>query len=237
VTSAEVSVIIPCYNGTAYLGEALASACAQRATPREIIVVDDGSTDDSAAIAAAFGGPVRCVRTAHRGIGAARNAGMAAAGGALLAFLDADDLWPHDSLAIRLAVLDDDSTVECVTGRVTEFISSEITDLASAPRPRERMRGRVAGTLLLRRSAAERIGLFNESLRVGETIEWIARADAAGIAMRELEHVVLRRRIHRHNTTAHTPTLPADYLHALRHAVAARRDATRAAPGGGRPPA
>ncbi len=236
MTSADISVVIPCYNGAAYLGEALASVCAQRTVPREIIVVDDGSTDDSAAIAAAFGGSVRTLRTSHRGIGAARNAGMAAARGALLAFLDADDLWPPDSLAVRLAALGDDSTVECVSGQVTEFISPELTSDPAVPRPRIRQRGRVAGTLLLRRHTAKRIGPFNTSLRVGETIEWIARADAAGVVLRELEHIVLRRRIHRNNTTTNTPALPADYLRALRHAVASRRDATRTAPGRGRPP-
>lgn len=86
-----VSVVIPCFNAAEYLGTAIESVLAQTRPPAEIIVSDDGSTDDSVRIAESFG--VTVVRGEHGGTSKARNAGIAAASGELIAWLDADDLW------------------------------------------------------------------------------------------------------------------------------------------------
>jgi glycosyltransferase involved in cell wall biosynthesis len=91
-----VSVVIPCFNAAAYLGTAIESVLAQTRPPAEIIVSDDGSTDDSVRIAESFG--VTVVRGAHGGTSKARNAGIAAASGELIAWLDADDLWLPEKL-------------------------------------------------------------------------------------------------------------------------------------------
>lgn len=99
-----VSVIIPAYNAGRFIGETLASVLAQTYREREIIVVDDGSTDDTAERVRAYGPAVRCIRIDNAGPGAARNAGLRAAAGAHIAFLDADDLWRPDKLAIQVAV-------------------------------------------------------------------------------------------------------------------------------------
>lgn len=103
---ATVSVVIPCYNGAAYLRETLESALAQTHAPLEVIVVDDGSTDDSAAIAESFGPPVRVIRQENRGESAARNVGVRASRGDWIAFLDADDLWDPCKLEAQLAHTD-----------------------------------------------------------------------------------------------------------------------------------
>lgn len=87
-----ISVIIPCYNGAVYLGEAIESALNQIYLPLEVIVIDDGSTDCSAAIAESYGTPVRAIRQENRGPSAARNRGIELARGELIQFLDADDL-------------------------------------------------------------------------------------------------------------------------------------------------
>jgi glycosyltransferase involved in cell wall biosynthesis len=88
-----VSVVIPCYNGAAFLRETLASVLAQTQPVLEVIVVDDGSTDDSAGIAALFGPPVRVLRQPNQGESVARNRGVREARGDWIAFLDADDAW------------------------------------------------------------------------------------------------------------------------------------------------
>lgn len=102
-----VSVVIPVYNGSAYIRAALESVLAQTTPPIEVIVVDDGSTDDSAdivaeVVAAAPAIPIHLLRQVNAGQSAARNAAAAVAEGELLAFLDQDDRWYPDHLR-RLA--------------------------------------------------------------------------------------------------------------------------------------
>jgi glycosyltransferase involved in cell wall biosynthesis len=98
-----VSVIIPTHNRRDLVCEAVESALAQRDATAEVIVIDDGSTDDTAAALARFGGRIRYRRQPSRGVAAARNAGARLATGEWLAFLDSDDLWCADKLARQLA--------------------------------------------------------------------------------------------------------------------------------------
>ena len=125
---ARISVLVPCYNAARYLAEALASVLEQQPSPDEVIVIDDGSTDGSTTIAESFGPPVRCVRQEQTGAAAARNHGVSLASGELVAFLDADDIWPHGSLATRLALLDGDRELDMASGLVKQFISPELPD-------------------------------------------------------------------------------------------------------------
>jgi glycosyltransferase involved in cell wall biosynthesis len=98
LNSIDISVVIPCYNGSAFLRETVRSALSQTRPPMEVIVVDDGSTDDSAAIAESFGAPVRVIRQKNQGESVARNKGIAEARCEWIAFLDADDLWKPEKL-------------------------------------------------------------------------------------------------------------------------------------------
>jgi glycosyltransferase involved in cell wall biosynthesis len=98
-----VSVVIPCYNGAPFLREALASVLTQTHTVLEVIVVDDGSTDDSAAIAGSFGPPVRVIRQTNRGESVARNRGVRESRGDWIAFLDADDAWLPNRIEAQFA--------------------------------------------------------------------------------------------------------------------------------------
>src|SRR4051794_10354756 len=91
-----VSVIVPAYNYERYLSLAIESALAQTHSPLEVIVVDDGSTDDTPRVLAAYGDRIRAIRQPNQGAGAARNTGIAASRGDYLAFLDSDDLWRRD---------------------------------------------------------------------------------------------------------------------------------------------
>jgi glycosyltransferase involved in cell wall biosynthesis len=99
-----VSIVIPCYNQAAYLPESIESALAQTHRPIEVVVVDDGSTDETAAVAARYEG-VACVRQNNRGLAHARNAGLAASRGGCVVFLDADDRLHPDAVARGLAAL------------------------------------------------------------------------------------------------------------------------------------
>ncbi|NUQ11911.1 MAG: glycosyltransferase family 2 protein, partial [Gemmatimonadaceae bacterium] len=181
----QISVLIPCYQAAAYLGEALQSVFAQSRPPDEIIVVDDGSTDDTASVAREAGRGVRYQRQEHAGIAAARNRAVRLASHELVAFLDADDVWPPSSVADRLAVLETDPGLGGASGLVEQFISPELPDevrrtLTFVPGASP---ARVAGAMLLRRALFDQVGLFQARFRVGETIDWVARADAAGVRL------------------------------------------------------
>jgi glycosyltransferase involved in cell wall biosynthesis len=103
-TSPTVSVVIPCYNAEAFLHETISSVLQQTHKPMEVLIVDDGSTDNSAAIAESFGGVVRVLRQPNQGESVARNRGIEESKGEWIAFLDADDLWKPEKLEMQLAV-------------------------------------------------------------------------------------------------------------------------------------
>lgn len=217
-----ISVIIPCYNGEAFVADAISSALAQELAPREIIVVDDGSTDGSAAQVARFGAAVRLLRGPHRGIAAARNRGVAAAEGELIAWLDADDLWEPEALRVLAEVLVADRSLAGVYGMVEQF-STECVAVRRQVSS-ERTAARRAGTMLFRRSAWALVGGFDESLTLGEMIDWISRAEGEGLRL-AVERLVLRRRVHDGNTTILRRTAQADYLRLLHSGL--RRKARR----------
>ena len=103
-----MSVIIPVYNGRAFVADALHSVFAQTHREIECIVVDDGSTDGTADVVAAAGTPAICIRQDNQGVSAARNAGAARASGDLIAFLDADDVWQSDKVSAQIEALQHD---------------------------------------------------------------------------------------------------------------------------------
>lgn len=110
----KVSVIIPNYNYGRFLAAALESVFAQTHAAHEIIVVDDGSTDDSLAVLARYAERVQVIQQRNRGVGVARNVGVAAASGELIAFLDADDYWLPEKLALQVARFQAQPTVGLV---------------------------------------------------------------------------------------------------------------------------
>ncbi|MGA2565115.1 MAG: glycosyltransferase family A protein, partial [Steroidobacteraceae bacterium] len=111
-----ISCIVPVFNGARFLGEALDSILAQTLPPTEIIVVDDGSIDATAEVAAAYAPRVSVVRQANAGPASARNRGIDLATGEFISFLDADDLWHKEKLARQMqALIADASAGFCIT--------------------------------------------------------------------------------------------------------------------------
>src|ERR1039458_3668927 len=102
---AKVSLIVPVYNGAATISRALAGVFAQSYSDYEVVVLDDGSTDDTASVLAGYGNRVRVISQPNRGLSGARNAGVRASGGEYVAFLDDDDEWMPQKLARSAGVL------------------------------------------------------------------------------------------------------------------------------------
>src|SRR5271165_2860369 len=218
-----VAIIVPVYNGAAYLAAALDSVLAQEGYRiASVIVIDDGSTDSSAAIAAAYPAPVRLIRQAHSGAATARNRGLAAATEDWIGFLDADDLLPPRSVSARMEALDADSGCDAAIGRVTQFISPDLdaSTAAGLQRVDRTMKALVAGGMLFRRRIFERIGGFDAGFSRGDFIDWYLRAQAAGLVSRQIDEVVLERRIHGDNLTLRDKAGRKDYLTIVRRHLA-----------------
>lgn len=196
-----VSVIIPTWNSARYLAAAITSTLEQTHPVHEVLVVDDGSSDESAAIAESFGVPVRVIRQPHGGQGRARNHGARLATGEWLAFLDADDLWLPGKLALQLAATLHAPGTDIVFGRVEQFFSPELGRTGQpGPLGQAEQSGLLPSALCCRRDAFWRYGGFAEDVTMGEMLAWYSRARDDGAAFGSVDDVVVRRRIHDANT-------------------------------------
>jgi glycosyltransferase involved in cell wall biosynthesis len=222
-----VDVVMPCFNAAQYVQLALESIFRQTLAVQKVIVVDDGSTDQSAAIVRQFGDKVQLISQANQGISSARNAGLAACTSPMVAFLDADDLWPENSLERRAAYLRDHPQMNGVFAQLQNFISPEL-DAAEAVRYRvdlESSAARFPGTFLVERAAFQTAGGFDTKLPVGEMIEWLARAAAVGLRFGNIDELALLRRIHGNNTTLKVANAKASYIQAVRAALQQKKAA------------
>ena len=216
------SVIIPVYNAASYLGAAVKSVLDQTYSPLEIIVVNDGSTDGSAEVAKGFDGRVKYACQDRGGIGAARNLGISMAEGEFYAFLDADDLWTDTKLELQVSVFRENPSLDLVFGLVAEFVEEPGAGKSGGRNPRHRP-GILAGTAMVRRDAFHRVGLFSTEVRVGEFLDWYARAGEAGLSMEVLPELVLHRRIHGENQGIRSRKHLADYARVLKASLDRRR--------------
>lgn len=222
-----ISAIIPCYNNGAYIGQAIESVLTQGDYPIEVIVVDDGSTDDSAEVAARFEG-VTVLRQPNRGASSARNRGIAAATGDVVAFLDADDYWAPGKLTCQLEVMSSAGSTDVVYGSIEEFVSE---DLPAAERSGVTARpGRqtvlLPSTLLLTRRALDEVGEFEVGDGSGEAIDWILRVNEAGLTVEPAPDALTYRRIHASNTGRRNRAQQhATYLAAIKRSLQRRRTA------------
>ena len=143
-----VSVVIPAYNSERFIADALRSVLAQTYRPHEIIVIDDGSSDQTRAVATATGGDLQYVFQPNQGVSAARNNGIAKATGDLICFLDADDAWEPDKLRRQVEFMQHDPDVGLVFSDEIEFddVGIECASLLSTSRfsPELTAGGRIA---------------------------------------------------------------------------------------------
>lgn len=181
-----VSIIIPCFNGSRFLAEAIESALAQTYPAKEVIVVDDGSTDDSPDIMAGYDRRIRVVRQTNAGLPTARNAGIAVATGDAFAFLDADDWWTPDFLARMVAAQEQTGAGIAYCGWQNVGLPGPMgrpyipPDYESMPDKIEKLIEAVGWPVhaaLTRREVLYGAGLFNPSLKSCEDFAlWIRAA-------------------------------------------------------------
>ncbi len=209
-SAVEISVIIPVFNGDRFLPAAMESVLGQGISSLEIILVDDGSTDNTSRIASEYAKHVRYFYQDNQGPSAARNKGLLHAKGNFIAFLDYDDCWTENNLKILYQAHLDFPEADIVMGKIQE----EIFDRKSNSFNKRGVPAFSLSlvTILAKISAINKIGLFNESMRIGEDKDWFYRAREQGITLKLLEnHVALHHRRHDANTT-NTMATPESYL-------------------------
>lgn len=226
-----ISAIIPTHNRAGYLPEAIASVRAQepaKGVETEIIIVDDGSTDDTAGVAERYGASVRFVRQMHAGAAVARNHGVSLATGNMIAFLDADDVWLPQKLALQMAWLETRSHLDMVFCHAKQFISEDAMQHATAIPDRLRvLPAMVAGGLLAWRKAFDRVGALDASYTRTDFIDWLARANGAGLKHDVLPQMLLRRRWHDHNQGVTRLDKVTDYTRVVKAVLDRRRAASQ----------
>jgi len=199
----DVSVVIPAYNAERFLGDCLRSVLSQ--SPSRVLVVDNNSSDGTRALAESFG--VRVVHQPVPGLAPTLNCGYAAAGGDWIASCDADDLWLPRKMRLQLEELGRHPDLDLLFGGVQQTGASTSTPLSFAAH---------RGTMLVRRSAFERVGPFDERLRVGEFLDWYSRARALGLREATLPETLYQRRIHDDNMGLRERDSRKDYLRVLK---------------------
>jgi glycosyltransferase involved in cell wall biosynthesis len=221
-----VSVVIAAYNSEAYIAEAIESVLGQTLPPSEVIVIDDGSTDGTSGILARFGDRITALTQTNSGQAVAVNKGLAMARGELIGFCDADDLWTARKLELQLALLERNSDVEAVFGKVQQFVSPDVPeDQRERLRPAvEIMPGELKQCMLIRRAALDRAGPFDETLPATFFIAWLGRAKQSGLTSAHVDDIVVRRRLHLGNGgRTNTDAQNRETLLALRKAIKAKR--------------
>jgi glycosyltransferase involved in cell wall biosynthesis len=207
-----VSVIIPTYNCAAFIGEAIQSVIHQTMDDYEIIVIDDGSTDQTASLLAQFAGRIRCLRQDNQGVAAARNHGIRSARGRIIGFLDADDRWKPDKLERQIPVLLSADDIGVIfsghqnlggqTAGFNQYESPELTKLLSVISLGQhayliddknlfqkimRYYLLLTSTVLIKRTCIEHVGAFDESLDIAEDTQlWLRVAKRTKVAFTDL---------------------------------------------------
>jgi glycosyltransferase involved in cell wall biosynthesis len=222
----KISVVIPAYNATAFVVDAIRSVLAQPVAV-ELIVVDDGSTDGTAAEVAKFGAAVELVSAGrNEGLPSALNRGVERATGDLIGFLDADDLWQHDRLTWELELLAG-TPADAIWGKTcVVFLDGNGGANSSPDWPPKHFPA--LGAMLFRRHVFARMGQFDPVMSHAQDIDFLARFSEAGLTYQRHDRVVLTWRRHERNMTNNS-NVDRDYLvTAVRRALDRRRAAASA---------
>jgi glycosyltransferase involved in cell wall biosynthesis len=222
-----ISAVIPVYNGENFVAEAIESVLAQTYSPFELIVVDDGSTDNTAVICQRYVSLIRYHYQANQGLAGARNQGVELARGEFLGFLDADDVWEADKLALQMSAFEADPKLEAVFGHIRQFYDGEENDAVKQTYrySSEVMPGYHTNTMLIHREAFERVGPFADQWKVAVFIEWYARARELNLQTVMLADILARRRIHKNNMGIYDQSRARfEYVRALKASLDRRRE-------------
>lgn len=213
-----VSIVMPAYNAGKYIVEAVESVFQQSYSPIEMIVVDDGSTDDTVEKLSRFESDIKLIISSHQGTASARNIGIKQARGQLIAFLDADDTMHQDKIKFQVDEFLTDLNLDLCYTMFNNFLTPDADEGLKRTRPQKEgpIKGCVCGTTMIKKDAFDKVGYFDTTLRVGEFIDWYARATDLGLKVKFIERDLYNRRSHAGNITATQQQSFKDYAKLLR---------------------
>jgi GT2 family glycosyltransferase len=227
-----VTVIIPAWNAARFLPEAIENILSQNYPALEIIVVDDGSTDNTAAVVKDLPCDVRYFRQENSGPAAARNRGIRDSSGDLIAFLDSDDLWSEDHLQLLVRAMMDQPELDVVHGhaQILTYVPASGSYVYTG-NPEEAFPYYI-GAGLYRKRVFEKVGVFDRTLRFGEDTDWYTRAQEKGARTERLDFVTLLVRRHGENMTEDRREIELSMLRVFKKALDRKRtpDPTTGAP-------
>lgn len=213
-------VIIPAYNAARTIAETIGSILGQTVPPADVLVIDDGSTDDTVAVASALGSNVRVITQPNQGPGAATYHGVRESDEAILAFCDADDLWLKDKMARQLGVLAEAADCRAVFGHMQHMrdTDGELGRIQTGP---------TRTTMVVARTVFLKIGdVIDPPGGRGDLVDWLARAREAGCELNVVNDVLALRRIHP-GSMSYGRNVEKDrgYLHVIRQAMLRKKRA------------
>ena len=208
-----ISVIIPVFNGERFLVAAIKSVLAQAYRPLEVIVVDDGSTDATREVAEKFHQHVRYIHQDSQGPSVARDTGIGASQGDIIAFIDADDLWTMDKLEIQLRLLDENPQARIVIGCLQYALPEKLGEYSFAfKKLSSPYLGFSLGASLIRQSTFDAVGLLEPTMKHFEDVDWFLRARDAGFQILTHNEVVLYYILHGDNASCDAPEEDMHFL-------------------------
>jgi glycosyltransferase involved in cell wall biosynthesis len=215
-----ISVIIPSYNRSEYLTRSIGSVLIQKYKPIEIIVIDDGSTDDTRLKLKKYGDRIRMIAQSNLGPAAARNTGLKNASGSVIMFLDSDDWWCETTVEDQISVLQANPDVGIVAGYTQKCCgtSDQPIHLIGKSWPALSL-----GSAAIRRKIFDIAGMFDESRRFSEDVDWFFRAKEMGIPILFHEKLVQYYFRHSSNLTNDPELDRSGFLSAIKNSLDRRR--------------
>jgi len=231
-----ISVIIPVFNGEIYLRKAIQSVLDQDYKKIQLILVDDGSTDSTSTILERYRDKATIIRQNNSGPGAARNKGIRIATGELIAFLDADDLWPKDNLSQHVAVFAANPNFDVVLGKLQclraispanevlckteeETRNSYLDHQLSVP-----FYSYLFGAAVAKSHVIQSVGYIDEQHNLGEDVDWFLRVRESKTTLSKADHIALHYR--RHETSLTQLNRENSMLRVLKESLDRRREST-----------
>jgi glycosyltransferase involved in cell wall biosynthesis len=222
-----LSVVLPLYNGAAFVRAAIDSVIKQKNLPQkwEIIVVDDGSSDHGVSICLQLAEQKSQIRVEHHrvnlGVAAARNHGVELARYRYLGFIDQDDHWAPNKWLLQSQALHDSKADYAIGYQLFELQNPE-----SPPHwfrdswLQKPQKACVFGAILIAKQDFLKVGSLNEKYRYGDDIDWFLRAKEKGLKQEIVDHVVLHRYVHDRNASAYTAQSNLELLQLIRNKLA-----------------